>query len=306
MDAELYTINQSSVLALHGPMRLNISAWSSQGPDNTLAAQAGRFAFSLLPRLVPAMRCFTIQDGSFEHLRDEYEDPLLARMVRAARRMNTKVLGPMAAVAGLVAEEVALWLRAAGASKAIVENNGDLAIYLKPGQTASVGVRLGVCAPHPAYALELCGNKHSLWGVASSGFGGRGLTQGIADAAMCVAQLPAEADAAATAVAAACQIASPAVAMALAATEHPNTDIAELLVTKAVGFLSKAEITAALGKAGNYAQTLVERDVLLGAFISLRGHAVLTQGFEQAVATLKPLASPQKQADSFAPARLRA
>lgn len=289
MDAELFQLDERRVMALYGPMRLTIEAWTQRQPDIRLASEAGRFAFSLLPRIAPAVECFRQLAGGFGHVPAVYEDPLLTRMVRAVRRTGKKDLGPLAAVAGVVAETTALWLRDAGASKAIVENGGDLAVYLHPGETAVVGIRKGITDPHPSCALTLSGDKRLLWGVASSGFGGRGLTQGIADAAMCVAAQPAEADAAATAVAAACRVDSPAVAKAFAETLQPGTDIPGFLVTRSVGPLGTKEIHTALERALDYAQYLVNRNVILGALVCLRGHSVLTRNFTQNVSQLQPL-----------------
>ena len=54
MTAELARLGEGRVLAQYGPMRLVITAESGHGPDDRLAADAGRWSFGLLPRLVPA------------------------------------------------------------------------------------------------------------------------------------------------------------------------------------------------------------------------------------------------------------
>lgn len=286
MDAELYQIGDNAMLAQYGPMRLSIQAWDQDGPALALAAKAGEYSFSILPRIPNARELFrrgNIPTGPLG-------DPLLEKMRDAASMAGQPDLGPMAAVAGAIAEEVALWLNEAGASKAIVENGGDIAVYLKEAESVNVGVHTSLYSPEPKYSLKLSGRVASLWGVASSsGLGGRGLSRGLADAAMCVAASPAVADACATALSNACDVDSPAVERALAEEISPGTDIPGLLVTTAIGPLTDEEIPTALNSAAAYAQNLVDRGVILGAFISLRGAVRLSENFADKVAPLVKL-----------------
>ncbi|MGL4207784.1 MAG: UPF0280 family protein, partial [Candidatus Adiutrix sp.] len=136
--------------------------------------------------------------------------------------------------------------------------------------------------------LRLTGAKEGFWGLCSSGFGGRSHTLGIADTALCIGKSAAVADGAATSLANACNINSPAISRKLAETIDPDTDIASLAVTTAVGPLSPEEIKAALASALQYGQKLVDGGLILGALISLRGQTVTTNGFSEKVATLEP------------------
>lgn len=286
MDAELYQIGDNTMLAQYGPMRLSIQAWDQAGLALALAAKAGEYSFSILPRIPNARELFrrgNIPTGPLG-------DPLLEKMRDAASMAGQLDLGPMAAVAGAIAEEVALWLKEAGASKAIVENGGDIAVYLKEAESVNVGVHTSLYSPEPEYSLKLSGRVAPLWGVASSsGLGGRGLSRGLADAAMCVADSPAVADACATALSNICDVDSPAIERALAEEISPGTDIPGLLVTTAIGPLTDEEIHTALNSAAAYAQNLVDMGVILGAFISLRGAVRLSENFADKVAPLVKL-----------------
>ncbi len=286
MTAELARLDHGRVLAQYGPMRLVITAESEGGPDDRLAEDAGRWAFGLLPRLTRAPELFRRTGARFTA---DFDEPLLNQMVEAVNLVGAPDLGPMATVAGVVAEAVAQHLREAGAAKAIVDNGGDLAIYLAPGRAATVGVRRGVKESEPAFALTLDGDRRPFWGVCSSGFGGRSLTRGVADTALCVAGSTPAADAAATTLGNACDVDSPNIRRVPAEALRPETDIPGLAVTASVGPLTAEETARALENALTFGQRLVHEKILLGALVALNGQMLVTQGFSDLVAPLTPL-----------------
>ena len=287
MSRELVHIGDGRVLAQYGPMRLNIDVHGQSGPDSKLAARGAEYAFTLLPRLVPAQKLFSRKNLALSHLNPDFDEPLFSQMIQAVALVQWPDLGPMATVAGVVAESVAMHLKQAGATRAIVENGGDLAIYLAPGRAVAVGVRLGVNASEPTYKITLTGDRQSLWGICSSGLGGRSLTQGIADTALCVASSAVVADAAATALGNACYVQSPEVRRVKAETLQPDTDIAGLMVTESVGNLSEAEIDAAVDNASVYAHKLVRNGIILGALVSVYGKMAVTDDFADNVAPME-------------------
>jgi ApbE superfamily uncharacterized protein (UPF0280 family) len=286
MTAELARLDQGRVLAQYGPMRLVITAESEHGPDDRLAEEAGRWSFGLLPRLAEAPNLFRRPGVRFT---PDFDEPLLNQMVAAVNATGVPDLGPMAAVAGVVAEAVAQYLRDAGATTAIVDNGGDLAIYLAPGRVAMVGVRRGVKEPEPTYALTLDGDRRSFWGVCSSGFGGRSLTRGVADTALCVAGSTPVADAAATALGNACDVDSPKIRRAPAEVLRPETDIPGLTVTASVGPLTAEETARALRNALSFGQRLVHEKIILGALVALNDQMFISRSFADLVAPLTPL-----------------
>lgn len=105
-------------------------------------------------------------------------------------------VGPMAAVAGVVAEWVGRGLLAQGADEVIVENGGDLFVARK--QACTVAVYAGESPLSGKLAIGLQPEKMGCGVCCSSGTIGHSLSLGVADAVVVVAPSTALADAAAT------------------------------------------------------------------------------------------------------------
>jgi hypothetical protein len=132
---------------------------------------------------------------SLEPLPVEGDAPeIVRRMAQAARLAN---VGPMAAVAGAVAEMVGERLLQSS-SEVIVENGGD--IFLQISKTRKIGIYAGGSAFTGKLAIELEPGQTPLGICTSSGSVGPSLSLGLADAAIVLAPSAALADAAATAV----------------------------------------------------------------------------------------------------------
>ncbi|BAR61083.1 hypothetical protein NK6_7932 [Bradyrhizobium diazoefficiens] len=197
-----------------------------------------------------------------------------------ARRMYAAVapyapdcfITPMAAVAGSVAEEIlGAMLNAASLDQAYVNNGGDIALHLARGEHFSVGLmdrpdrdgvmrRIKVDADDPVR------------GIATSGRHGRSFSLGIADAVTVLAATAAQADAAATIIANAVDLpAHPAIVRQPANELQPDSDLGARLVTRNVGELSPAEISAALESGAECARQLFDRGLIEGAVLQLSG-----------------------------------
>ena len=118
------------------------------------------------------------------------------RMARAADRVG---VGPMAAVAGAVAQCGAEAALKAGAREAIVENGGD--IYLKVAGPVTIGLHAGTSSLGDRLAFALSAEETPLAICSSSGKMGHSMSLGQCDLATVVARDAALADAAATAAA---------------------------------------------------------------------------------------------------------
>ena len=125
---------------------------------------------------------------------DELAPPIVRRMIAAGRDAG---VGPMAAVAGAIAEAVAqaLLLRV---TEVIVENGGD--IFLHTTRDLTLGLFAGVSPLSMKVGLVLAGAAMPLGVCTSSGSVGHSLSQGHADAACVISRSGALADAAATAI----------------------------------------------------------------------------------------------------------
>ena len=115
------------------------------------------------------------------------------RMARAARLVG---VGPMAAVAGAMAQFTAEAGLRAGATEAIVENGGD--IYLKATEPVIIGSHTGTCELADQLAFSLEPDDTPIAICSSSGTMGHSMSRGQCDLTTVVAKDAALADAAAT------------------------------------------------------------------------------------------------------------
>ena len=115
------------------------------------------------------------------------------RMAQAARLVE---VGPMAAVAGAMAQCAAEAGLQAGATEAIVENGGD--IYLQAVQPVIIGLDAGTADLADRLAFSLQPDDTPVAICSSSGKMGHSMSQGRCDLAVAVAKDAALADAAAT------------------------------------------------------------------------------------------------------------
>jgi uncharacterized protein len=115
-------------------------------------------------------------------------------------------IGPMAAVAGVIAKFAVLAMMDRGATYAFVDNGGDIAIL--NDQPIIVGIYAGN-APIRDLAFELPARSSPIGICTSSGTVGPSISFGCADAATVISQDPALADAAATALGNAVQAEGP-------------------------------------------------------------------------------------------------
>jgi len=119
---------------------------------------------------------------------------IVASMAEATRKAG---VGPMAAVAGAIAEAVGSEL-ANFSPEVIVENGGD--IYLKSPTKRLIGIYAGKSPLTGKIGLEIKGEDTPLGVCTSSGTVGHSLSYGKADAVIVLSQSTALADAAATAI----------------------------------------------------------------------------------------------------------
>ncbi len=275
-----------ALLAENGPMRMVIQAWEGKVPRLDLATEAADYAFECLARVARHLAVLKRRPGPIDGLPPE---PLAREMIASVRAVGDADLTPLAAVAGTLADAVADRLFGQGLSRVIVDNGGDIAIRLAAGETTRVGLRPEIAHPEISHVLTLDG-RHSTWGVATSGLGGRSFTCGIASAVTAVARSASLADAAATAVANACLAAGADVLRVPAAKLDPNTDIPDLLVTVAIGDLTGAQRAEALSNALQMAEGLTQRGVIRGVLAAVGKQVGWTADLPGRVAGLAALA----------------
>jgi ApbE superfamily uncharacterized protein (UPF0280 family) len=115
-------------------------------------------------------------------------------------------------------------------------------------------------------------------GLATSGWRGRSLSFGIADAVTVLARNGADADVAATLIANAVDVDHPAIRRSPADQVRDDTDLGARPVTVTVGQLPPAAVDAALDAGRAAAAAMCARGLIHGAYLALQGHVRLVGG----------------------------
>jgi uncharacterized protein len=197
----------------------------------------------------------------------------------------------MAAVAGAVAEEIlAAMTAAAQLSRAYVNDGGDIALHLAPGEKFVIGMlerpdRVSLFGTATVDASDL------VRGIATSGWRGRSFSLGIADAVTVLADRAAAADAAATIIANAVDLPGHAAVVRVPARElAPESDLGDRLVTQAVGQLSASEVNQALLAGCETAKRLQNIGLIRSAALNLGGETRVVGS----IAQLTPLVAHER------------
>lgn len=251
----------------HGPMDLVVKAWGAPPAVERAYARAWASFQGILEALV----------SELELLRRPLAEPfpqargtVARRMIAAAWPHRAVFITPMAAVAGAVADEVLGAMMDDGAlDKAYVNDGGDIAVHVSPGETLGAGIVEECEDPRIRTSVKL---EHSC-GIATSGWRGRSHSLGIADAVTVLARDAACADAAATLIANAVNVEHAAIRRLPACALKQDSDLGERLVTVSVGALPEAAIRRALARGVEAAERMRSRNLIEAAYLALQGHA---------------------------------
>ena len=259
----------------HGPIDLVIDCDGDRQACDAALRQAWMRFQEVLAELVPELARLRSPVAADTRIGDPREQRIAARMVDACRpyaRHYGLFITPMAAVAGSVADEIVTSFRRGGVVRAYINNGGDIALHLAPGQRYDVGVVTNLVLPgiDGRFSIEA---SATVRGIATSGWRGRSFSLGIADSVTVLAQTGATADAAATMIANRVNVESPAVQRRAAAELKDDSDLGERLVTVAVGSLSGSEIATALAGGAAFAEEIRRRGLIAAAALSLQGQA---------------------------------
>lgn len=196
-----------------------------------------------------------------------------------ARRMTEAVspyrdrcfITPMAAVAGAVAEAVlAAMIEATKLDRAFVNNGGDIALHLVPGQSYTIGMVERPEHPSLLGSVQISAVT-PVRGIATSGWRGRSFSLGIADAVTVLAASAATADAAATIIANAVDLPGHSAILRIPACEiFPDSDLLDVPVTRDVGPLLLREIEEALDAGAHVAEELRGQGLIHAASFCLK------------------------------------
>jgi ApbE superfamily uncharacterized protein (UPF0280 family) len=277
---QVQVLRPDLVLVDWGPMTLTISAWAGGQARPVAAAQTARQALRLLAVLADFQNYLK---RPISELPPDRPAPSVVKRARDAAQAVGRGLTPLAAVAGAVADELSEVALELGADKVIVNNGGDIALRLTPGQTAQMGLRAFPAKDHateqgpeaPLLGRLNISDGDGIGGVATSGWGGRSFSLGLADAVSVWAASAALADAAATALGNAVTAEIDGVTRQPASEIDPASDLGDVLVTTEVPELSPEERAAALAAGREEALRLRQEGNLIGCLIALQGDYAL-------------------------------
>jgi uncharacterized protein len=259
----------------HGPIDLIIAVEGDvEAREHSIAACWDRFQ-SVLPGLVAELAQLRRPAAESPAVRD----PVSARMVQACAPFAVeRFITPMAAVAGAVADELSETFWRPGISRAFINNGGDIALHLTPGENYRVGVwsNLGRVrsSDDPGRDVDsrfVVSAEMPVRGVATSGWRGRSFSLGIADSVTVLANTAAAADAAATMIANAVDCDFAGIVRVPAEQLKDDTDLGTLPVTVDVPALPTGAIATALESGRAEAEYWRERGVIYAAALFLQG-----------------------------------
>jgi hypothetical protein len=254
----------------HGPIDVVLKAWGT--PENVRAAT--RAVARTFPRVLPTLMEEVKELKKPMARKPKVQGSIARRMVAACEPFSDVFVTPMAAVAGAVAEALLdVMIGAAPLDRAYVNDGGDIAVHLTPGETLTLGVAgdfSGGKVPRLNGSIVLT-PEMGQFGIATSGAQGRSFSLGIADSVTVVARTASLADVAATLIANAVDVDSKKVEREPANQLDPDSDLGKLLVTTDVGRLSPAEREAALAAGALCAETYLARGLIAGAVMMLQG-----------------------------------
>lgn len=262
----------------HGPIDLVIEAWGEREEVEAAYRQAWDRFHDVLQTLVDELAMLRAPVGPAYPL---VRGSVAKRMVAAVWPHRGVFITPMAAVAGAVAEEM-LEAMLAGRSlrKAYVNDGGDIALWLREGESFRAGVVENIFAPAIRASLEIR-SRDAARGIATSGWRGRSQSLGIADAVTVLARTASQADAAATLIANAVNVEHPAIRRMPACAVKEDSDLGELPVTVEVGVLPVDAVRNALVSGLAVARRMQAAGLIDAAYLALQGEAL--------AATIPPL-----------------
>jgi len=178
----------------HGPIDLIVEAFGAPVEVQKTYRQAGEAFQTVLSVLVEELPDLRRSDGQAY---TRIKGPVAQKMVRAVAPHASVFVTPMAAVAGAVADYIlSAMTEDRNLSRAYVNNGGDCALFLAPGEAFN----LGAVAENQFGTIRVS-SEDDVRGAATSGWRGRSHSLGIADAVTVLARSAAEADVAATLIA---------------------------------------------------------------------------------------------------------
>ena len=269
----------------HGPIDLIIQAEGEPEVIDAAHERAWTEFQTLLATLVtelPILRQ-AVQAGADNPFRGAVARLMWQACHPLAGAGESGFITPMAAVAGSVAQHVLRHYELPGVTRASINNGGDIALHLSPGQQWRLGVvsdirrvrradgAQPVMLPDAQFIID---SADPVRGVATSGWAGRSFSLGIADSVTVLAATASQADAAASLIANQVNIEHPDIDRVPACDIRDDTDLGTRRVTRHVPPLTLGQIMTALQRGLAYAQGLQRRGLIHAAWLVCQQQSV--------------------------------
>lgn len=269
----MYTWLESGKIYMdYGPIQMIVSAFRYKEPLSKELEEACQYASRQLQDLSNFLSIIKLPPGKINN--EECLPVVIRKMVNAVKQCKEPTLTPMAAVAGTLADEVADFLVAQGATKVIANNGGDIALRLLENENVKVGIVSDINAKSYTHTITIDANS-KIGGIATSGFGGRGFTKGIASAAVSFGSSSSEADATATLIGNYTYSDDPGIKQIKAEKLDPNTDLIGQTVTLSIDNIDPLTFDKALLNGKNKVKELVTAKIIQGAAIFANGKSII-------------------------------
>ena len=258
----------------HGPIDLIIHVEASEGIRKRLYSAVEKRSRTVLEELVTEMEFLKLPWNSAQ---SEPKGSIAKKMFGAVSDSAVFVT-PMAAVAGAVADEMleTMLLEAQipdscleHISRMYVNNGGDIAFWLNIGESFSIGVVDNPEIPKLNTKVNLA-YESPVRGIATSGWRGRSLSLGIADAVTVLAQSATYADVAATLIANEVNVDFPGIEKRAASEVKDESDLGMIPVTVHVPDLPEDKISFALEQGAKIARKFIKAEKITAAYLSLQ------------------------------------
>lgn len=282
MSAHCQTLPDGRLHFQHGPMDIVIGAEGRpEAVAQSHAAAWERFK-GLLQELVSELPALRQPVQSTCRL----QGTVARRMWQAAHAHRQVYVTPMVAVAGSVAQELVAAYQRPGVLRAWVNNGGDIALHLTPGTSFKIGLYADLDRPASVTAAAglavdgvfTIGHDSPVRGVATSGWKGRSFSLGIADSVTVLAATAAQADAAASIIGNAVDVADAGIVRLPASQLKDDSDLRDIPVTVDVPALQTPQVQQALRAGQQRARELQTAGHIVSCVITCQGWMMSTEG----------------------------
>jgi len=266
----------------HGPIDIITEAFGDSIECERAYQQGFECFQSILAELVTELALLRQNVGD---IKTEPKGSVARTMVETVSSFAPEFITPMAAVAGAVADQVlSATVHGRELRKAYVNNGGDIAFHLSPGEVFSTTIVDDQDNP-ACDAKTQVSYDDPVRGIATSGWRGRSQSLGIADAVTVLAKTARQADAAATMIANSVTVKHSSIKTEDASTLRDDTDLGNLQVTTDVGHLPGRAIDESLNKGQITACEYMDRGLLQSAYLSVQGQrqTVVTENMQQII-----------------------